>query len=221
MAKIAAVYTALALVEPLKTIFKEVFPEAQLVNIVDDSLIGEVISSDGPTKSVKRRLLMCYEIGFESGADAILNTCSSVGEVVDLLQPLFDKPIFKIDQPMAQEAAKLADKIGILATLSTTLGPTKRLVLSEASKLNKKIEIKDTLARGAFEALMKGNLAEHDQLIKQAALELASEVDAFVLAQGSMARMEKELASLTGKRVFSSPEMGVRALKQYFMGGGR
>lgn len=76
MAKIAAVYTALALVEPLKMIFKEVFPEAQLVNIVDDGLIGEVISNDGPTKSVKRRLLMCYEMGFESGADVVLNTCS-------------------------------------------------------------------------------------------------------------------------------------------------
>ena len=220
MFKIAAVYTAITLVELLNYIFQENFPEAQLVNIIDDSLIAEVIRNNGPTKSVKRKLFIYYEAGFESGADVVLNTCSSVGEIVDFLQPLFDKPIFKIDQPMAQEAVKTANRIGILATLPTTLGPTKHLVLCEASRLGKQIEIKGALAEGAFEALTRGDTIEHNKLIKKAALDIAEDVDVFVLAQGSMARMEQELTTLTGKKVFSSPELGVRALKKYLLGGG-
>jgi len=218
--KVAAVYTGIVLVEPLKFIFQKSFPEAQLINIVDDSLIAEVIINNGLTRSVKKRLFVYYETAFESGADIVLNTCSSVGEAVDFLQPLFDKPIFKIDQPMAREAVKVASKIGILATLPTTLGPTKRLVLSEASNLGKRIETRDALAEGAFEALTKGDVAKHDQLIKKAALDIAKDVDVFVLAQGSMAGMEQELFTLTGKKVFSSPELGVRALREYLLGNG-
>ena len=96
MFKIAAVYTAITLVELLTYIFQENFPEAQLVNIIDDSLIAEVIRNNGPTKSVKRKLFIYYEAGFESGADVVLNTCSSVGEIVDFLQPLLISPFLRL-----------------------------------------------------------------------------------------------------------------------------
>ena len=48
-----------------------------------------------------------------------------------------------------------------------------------------------------------------------AAQRIASQVDMFVLAQGSMARMEQRLAELTGKPVLSSPVHGVKGLRKF------
>ena len=44
---------------------------------------------------------------------------------------------------------------------------------------------------------------------------IADQVDMFVLAQGSMARMEQRLSELTGKPVLSSPILGVKGLRQF------
>jgi hypothetical protein len=52
-------------------------------------------------------------------------------------------------------------------------------------------------------------------LIAEAAQRIAGQVDMFVLAQGSMARMEQRLSELTGKPVLSSPILGVKGLRKF------
>lgn len=222
MSTVAAVYTALALVEPIKELCRELIPNCRLINIVDDSLIQDVIRHGRPTPSVIRRLFAYYQAGFDAGADAILNTCSSVGEVVDLARTIFEKPILKIDHPMADIAVRTAKVIGVLATLPTTLAPTIRLIEDEADKAGKKVQIVEGLADGAFAALMAGEAERHDHLVSETAERMAERVDLIVLAQGSMARMERPLAELTGKTVLSSPRLGVLALKKLLeaKGGG-
>jgi aspartate/glutamate racemase len=216
MKKIAAIYTALALVEPLKKLCSEHLPNYQLINILDDSVIGDVIRKGKVDSSIIRRLIDLYQCGVDAGADVIINTCSSVGEVVDIARSFIDVPILKIDEPMVSEAVKKANKIGVLATLPTTLNPTIRLVKKQAENAGKKIEIIDGLAVGGFEALMAGEPEEHDRLILETAIRIASQADILVLAQGSMARMEQTLALKTGKRVLSSPLSGMLAIKALF-----
>ena len=60
-----------------------------------------------------------------------------------------------------------------------------------------------------------GDGGRHDELLMATALRLAGDVDLLVLAQGSMARMEEEIAEATGKPVLSSPRSGVEALKAH------
>ena len=45
MTTVAAVHTAMAMVEPVKALFQENLPGVRLINIVDDSLIQDVITS--------------------------------------------------------------------------------------------------------------------------------------------------------------------------------
>ena len=71
------------------------------------------------------------------------------------------------------------------------------------------------LADGAFAAGQSGDGATHDRLIAEAAQRIADQVDMFVLAQGSMARMEQRLSELTGKPVLSSPVLGVKGLRKF------
>ncbi len=215
MIKVVAVHTAMALVEPLTKIFKEVLPEVKLNHIADDSLIQEVIANNKVTPAVRRRLLADYLAAADSGADVIFNCCSSVGDVADLGNEIAPVPVFRIDYPMAMEAVTSAKRIAVISTLSTTLDPTRRLLERCAKEAGRDVVLVDGLADGAFAAGQSGDGETHDRLIAEAAMKIADKVDLFVLAQGSMARMEKKLSEMTGKPVLSSPVSGVKGLRKF------
>lgn len=220
MIKVVAIHTAFALVEPLNKLFKENLPEVKLNHIVDDSLIQEVIANNVVTNRVRKRLLSYYQAAADSGADFIFNCCSSVGDVAETGRTISDIPVFRIDYPMAVTAVTQAKRIGVIATLSTTLAPTVGLLYRLSNETGKDIEIVKGLANGAFQAGQSGDTEKHDKLIEEAAVKIADKVDLFVLAQGSMARMEAKLAELTGKPVLSSPLSGVTGLREYLIDKG-
>ena len=215
MINVVCVHTAMALVEPLTKIFAELLPEVNVNHIADSSLIKEVIANNEVTPAVRRRLLAYYNAAADAGADVVFNTCSSVGDVADYGDIYARIPVFRIDRPMAAEAVMKADRIGVISTLPTTLDPTCRLLLGEAEKVGRKVTLVEGLADGAFAAGQSGDGATHDRLIAEAAQRIADKVDMFVLAQGSMARMEQRLAELTGKPVLSSPVLGVLGLRKF------
>jgi aspartate/glutamate racemase len=214
MKTVAAIYTAVSIIEPIKAIFAELIPGARLVNIYDDSLIPDVIAAGNVvTGDVKRRMLAYCRAAEDMGADVILSTCSSMGEIVGEIQSFIRIPILRIDEPMIVDAVGGASSVAILATVETTMGPTGRLVRAVAKKLGKEISIVEAVAQGALQALGQGKPEVHDELLMQAALSVAGEAEVIILAQGSMARMQDAIARATGKKVVSSMRMGVAAVK--------
>ena len=215
MMHVVCVHTAMALVEPLTKTFAELLPEVNVNHIADSSLIKEVIANNAVTPAVRRRLLGYYNAAADAGADVVFNTCSSVGDVADYGDICARIPVFRIDRPMAAAAVRQAGRIGVISTLPTTLDPTCRLLLGEAEKAGRKVTLVEGLADGAFAAGQSGDGVTHDRLIAEAAQRIADRVDLFVLAQGSMARMEQRLGELTGKPVLSSPVLGVKGLRKF------
>lgn len=205
----------MALVEPLTKVFHEIIPEVQVEHIAESSLIKEVIANNAVTPAVRRRLLDYYNAAADSGADVIFNTCSSVGDIADMAAGIARVPVFRIDKPMAEEAVRKAKRIGVISTLPTTLDPTCRLLKNCAAEAGTEVELVEGLADGAFAAGQSGDGDTHDRLIAEAAQRIADKVDLFVLAQGSMARMEQRLSELTGKPVLSSPVTGVKGLRTF------
>lgn len=215
MIRVFAVHTALAMVEPVTELFKKHLPDIKLNHIVDDSLIQEVIANNSVTPAVAKRLINCFHMAVDAKADIIFNTCSSIGEIAQMARKMIPIPLLKIDDPMAIQAVDSAQKIGVLATLPSTLAPTASLLENLASESNNQVDIIEGLAEGAFQAVMSGDRETHDNLILKASEKIADKVDLIVLAQGSMARMEEKLAEVTGKKVLSSPESGVIGVKEY------
>jgi len=220
MIRIVAIHTAFALVEPIKQLFREHLPNVKLNHIVDDSLIQEVIENNSVTPAVRKRLLGYYQAAADSGANFVFNCCSSVGDVAEMGRLMVPIPVFRIDYPMAVQAVTSARRIGVIATLPTTLAPTVSLLKRLAAEAGKDIVLVEGLAKGAFQAGQSGDSETHDKLIQEAAENIAGKVDLFVLAQGSMARMESRLSEITGKPVLSSPLSGVLGLKEYLVGKG-
>ena len=220
MIRIVAVHTAMALVEPLNKLFKELLPEVKLNHIADDSLIQEVIANNAVTPAVKRRLLAYYNAAADAGADVVFNCCSSVGGVAEMGDEVAPVKVFRIDGPMAEKAVREGKKIGVIATLPTTLETTVKLLLDKAEEAGREIEVVKGLAEGAFAAGQSGDKATHDRLIEEVAKTIADKVDVIVLAQGSMAAMEQKLIEMTGKTVLSSPLLGVLGVKEYLKAKG-
>ncbi len=211
--KIAAIYTGAALVKPLSDLLTEALPGYEVMNILDDSMIADIIKAGELTKAVKRRLYGYYEIAVASGAELILNTCSSIGDAVYGAREFMPVPVVRIDEAMCRLAVEKTDSIAVLATVPTTLDPTIRLLQMCAEEAGKKITTVSGLAEGAFSAITKGDAETHDRLIAETAQKVAQTCDVILLAQGSMGRMQQPLIDLTGKTVLSSPALGIEMVK--------
>ena len=214
--KLALISTGISVVEPITSIVKELSPETDVFNIVDDIIVKTIAANNNIiTPSVFKRLTTYFILAEEAGADAALITCSSVSEAVDIARPFVKIPIFKIDEPMADKAVSIGTSIGVAATLATTLEPTKRLLLSRAKMAGKIVNLEETLCEGAFEALIKNkNPEKHNQIVKNAVIELLNKCDVVVLAQASMARAIEGLDHIQ-ERVLTSPRLGVTDVLNY------
>jgi aspartate/glutamate racemase len=185
--RVVVIHTFLYTVQNFIDLFNEIIPEVEMVNIIDDSLLKEVLANDGPTPNVIRR--MCaYAMQAEAmGADAILNACSSVGEVADVAQKMLAIPYLKVDGPMAEIAVNAGNKVGVVATAHSTIGPSSRLVERTAERLGKDVVVNRCYADGAYDALLKeGNKPKHDEILMQTIDDACANNDVVILAQGSM-----------------------------------
>jgi len=164
---IYAIHTGPVLVDVIRSLAKELMPEVRVVNVVDDGLLAEVREAGELTTAVSRRLVGYGVIAAASGADAILNCCSSVGEAAELLQKVVEVPVVRIDDAMARQAAKLGPRIAVVATLATTLEPTRRLIARRANEERHDVKLTSYVAGEAFDSLLAGNGAKHDELVNE------------------------------------------------------
>jgi len=141
----------------------------------------------------------------------VLVTCSSISPCVDSARSLVSIPVMKIDDPMTDLAVEKASKIGIVATLPTTLEPTKYLLSTKAQARSKEITLKTELCEGAFEALSRKDTTTHDKLVLEGIRKTATNVELIVLA--SMARLVPQLGNEISIPILSSIPSGVEQAK--------
>ncbi|MCM8568478.1 aspartate/glutamate racemase family protein [Gramella jeungdoensis] len=187
--------------------------DIKVFNIVDDSLIKNTIQRNKLTPDTARRVVDYVGSAEEAGADYIMVTCSSIGPAVEASELLTSIPVLRVDRPMADKAVAEGKKIGVVATLSTTLEPTSDLVRRRAQAAGKEIELTSKLCEGAFEALMGGKPEEHDRKVAEALKELSEKVDVILLAQASMARVVDQLDEADKKvPILASPPVAMKYL---------
>ncbi|MFQ9509803.1 MAG: aspartate/glutamate racemase family protein [Lachnospiraceae bacterium] len=187
--------------------------EIKLLNYEDPSILSEVREAGAVTAPAAARLVSMYMDAIKEGADVILNVCSSVGEVADAAGSIGKYtgiPIVRIDEDMCREAVRLGKRIGVLATLSTTLEPTKNTIRRVAREMNKQVTLVDGLIDGAFGL----DQEQFKKLLTEKAGEIKDEVDVILLCQGSMAYVEQLLAETYDIPVVSSPRFGAVAVKK-------
>ena len=213
MTRLAIIHTTSATVDSMKALAAEILPGSELVNFVDDSILPQLGRNGGNLAQVEERLIHYARFAEQVGADVILEACSSVGEVVDKMQSAVSIPIVRIDDAMAEEAVQRGTRLGVVATLPTTLQPTTRLLGAKAEAAGKHVEVTPLLIEGAYEKLMAGDREGHDNLLVEKLQELARRVDIVVLAQASMARVLPRLSDAEQDKILTSPRLAMKRVK--------
>lgn len=189
------IHTSHTLIPVFHELCKKHLPGVTTFNIVDDSLVRNIRERGEVTPAIYKRVADYVDSAIDSGADYVLVTCSSIGAAIEAAAENSKIPVLRVDQPMADQAVQTGKRIGVIATLPTTLEPTSDLVKRRAALAGKEIELTAKLCTGAFEALMSGDTATHDTIVANALRELSKEVDVILLAQASMARVVDSLSA--------------------------
>ncbi|MBK9169757.1 MAG: Asp/Glu/hydantoin racemase [Bryobacterales bacterium] len=199
----------------LVPVFQALAGDLAVFHMVDESLLQNTIRAGVLEKTTIRRVIRHIESAREAGAGAVLVTCSSIGAAVPVARQLFDFPVIRVDERMARRAIESGTRIGVLATLRSTLEPTAALIRDTASKQARDVAVVTRLCEGAFQAVTRGDTAGHDAAVLDGLESLGREVDVVVLAQASMARVAGALP--VGARqvaILSSPALAMEDARE-------
>jgi len=211
---LCVVQTSAVSCQEISQLSKEYLPDVKYIEIIDSTLIDEVVAKNGVTPNVRQRLLTYYKFAEDYGADVILNQCSSVSEVVEIGRQVVSIPIVKVDEPMMIKAIELGTKIALVATVRTTVGPSGRLLRSVAKREGKDIIVTKYLEDGAMLALMAGDRDKHNEVLLSTIEKAAVENDVVVLAQGSMTAILPLIGHIE-KPVLTSPRIAFEYLREF------
>ena len=110
--KVGLIYTSttpelIELVE--QEVKKQLGDDVELFSLQDPSILADVRAAGYVTTAPAARLIGMYMQAAEAGVDAMLNLCSSVGEVADCAQSVakyIGVPIVRVDEEMCREVAQ-------------------------------------------------------------------------------------------------------------------
>jgi hypothetical protein len=209
--RVALVSSTRAVFGPMETAFREIFPEAQILHLLDETLIEDFRREGGLSPHSRRKALQMALTAQEAGVDGILVTCSTLSPSVDDFRPFLKTPIVKIDEPVIEEVVQKADTIGLLATAETVLKSVEPLVMKKAREVGRRISIRPFIKGDVWPLLQKDPAAFY-RAIAGAATEAAKECQAVILTQVSIAPGRNYVEENLRNRVYASPTYAVQAI---------
>ena len=204
--RIALIHALKHSIAPIEASFARAWPDARLMNLLDDSLSADLARDGHLTIAMTDRFLGLGRYAASTGADAILFTCSAFGPCIEAVARAHaPMPVLKPNEAMIEQAAAKGKRIGLLSSFPPTLASMPREFPSG-------IEVVPKLAEGAMAALDRGDRATHDRLVVEASKDLR-DCDLIALAQYSMAPAASLVAKASGLPVLTTPDSAVLKLK--------
>ena len=204
--RIALIHALKHSIVPIESSFAKLWPNARLMNLLDDSLSADLARDGHLTDAMTERFLKLGRYVISTGADAILFTCSAFGPCIEAVAAAHaPMPVLKPNEAMIEQATARGQRIGLLSSFPPTLASMPR-------EFPTSVELVPKLAEGAMAALDRGDRAEHDRLVVEASRDLR-DCDLIALAQYSMAPTVDLVAEATGRPVLTTPDSAVMKLK--------
>ena len=213
--RIALVHAMPVAIDPVATVFRELWPQAQTTNLLEDSLAPDLAAAGSITLEIVERIVALARYGERCGADAVLFTCSAFGTAIDAAKQAVKVPVLKPNEAMIEDALAAGCDLALLTTFEPSIPSLKKELEELASGRGIKLKLKTRSIPAAIAALQQGLGAEHDRLIAVAAAEMGA-CDALVLGQFSMARAAIGIPDRAGRKVLTSPHSAVTKLKRIF-----
>jgi Asp/Glu/hydantoin racemase len=191
---------------PIESSFARLWPEARLMNLLDDSLSADLAQDGKLTERMTERFLTMGRYAAGTGSNGILFTCSAFGPCIEAVARAHaPMPVLKPNEAMIEQAVAKGKRIGLLSTFPPTL-------VSMPPEFPSSVQVVPKLAEGALAALDRGDRPEHDRIVVEASRDLR-DCDLIALAQYSMAPAAERVAEATGRPVQTTPDSAVLKLK--------
>ncbi|MFE7037047.1 aspartate/glutamate racemase family protein [Streptomyces sp. NPDC057621] len=194
--------------------FAREFPQATVWNVLDDRLLDDARDADGLTDALRRRMLRLIGHVMDGGAQGLLLTCSSYGEVVDTARALWDAPVLKSDEAMF--TAALTGPYRRIAVVAST-APAVPAALAQLEALvpvlrpDRPVDIVTALSEEA--ATARGPEATARHLADALHATGSTDADMVLLAQYSLTPARDALAALLGAPVLDGAGAAARELR--------
>lgn len=207
----AAVFTA----SVVQKYVEEIMPEVTVAHAGDDSVQNTNLEAPVGTipKANYRKFVTFAGFLEDYGVDLILLACSTFSRAVEYAAPMINVPMLQIDRPMMDLAVRDGRRVGLVATLPSTVPSSERLLRLAAADAGREVEVKTVLSAEAFTQLRAGHPEKHNEILLEEIDRLSKEVDAIVLAQVSMTALEPMLGS-TRVPVYNSGRTGVTRVRE-------
>jgi hypothetical protein len=220
-ATLALLHTTAVTIPVFAEVARAELDGTRIVNLLDDSLLADVIAAGRVTPAVEQRLRAYVEQAAVLAASAVMSCCSSIGGAMEQIGAGAPLPVWRVDEAMADEAVARGGRIGVLGTVRSTLDPTVELIERAAARRSLTATVTPTVVEGAFASLRAGDAADHDERVRRALEELIGLADLVVLAQASTARVAAGLTEFPIP-ILTSPVSGMRRARERLaaLGGG-
>jgi Asp/Glu/hydantoin racemase len=208
MTRIALIHALAESVAPINDALARSWPEAQRMNLLDDSLSADLARDGALEAAMFARFANLAGYAASTGCAAILFTCSAFGPCIEAVaRQLAPLPVLKPNEAMIDEVVRAGGRIGLVATFAPTLD-------SMPAEFPPELTLETELAAGALDALRRGDPEAHDRLAADAAARLVDRGCSLIaLAQFSLARAAPVVAARTGRPVLTTVDSAIRALR--------
>jgi aspartate/glutamate racemase len=210
---VALVSSTRAVFGPMEAAFREEFPEAEILHLLDETLIEDFRREGGLSIHSRRKALQMALTAQEAGVDGILVTCSTLSPSVDDFRPFLAIPVVKIDEPVIEKVVQTAAKIALLATAETVLKSVEPLLITKAREVGRKISVHRCI-KGEVWPLLQNDPAAFYRAIAETATEAARECQAVILTQVSIAPARDYVEEKSRDKIYASPGYAVQALRK-------
>ena len=208
--RIALIHAVEVAMAPIAQAFSEHWPEAELVNIWDDSLSIDRARDGVLTNAMSSRIVALGDYAISLNADAILYTCSAFGPAIEEFAQRSPVPTLKPNEAMFDAAFKAGQSIGMLATFPPSVESMEDEFREAAGRRD--IDLETVLVADALDALKSGDAPTHNNLLADVAPQLAH-CDAIMLAHFSTSRARAAVSEVVDVPVLTSPDAAAVALR--------
>lgn len=204
--------------DPVTVFMRAHWPGAQAVHLLDESLSLDRANEGAElSEQLIERFLSLGEQAIAGSADGILITCSAFGPAIRRLAAKVSIPVLMPNEAMFRAAISAGANIGMVATFAPAIASMENEFCEFAAEAGSAARLTTILASGAIESLRRGDVAEHNRSVADAAAELRH-CDAIMLAHFSTARSTDLVQKAVDIPVFSAPDSAVLRMKQLIEG---
>lgn len=211
--RVALIHAVAVAMAPVEEAFRQLWPEADRVNLLDDSLSVDRGSSPELSPQMYDRIARLGAYGRDLGAAGVLYTCSAFGPAIEAVAKAANWPVLKPNEAMFEAALAKGRRIGMIASFERSV-PSMEAEFNELVRARgADATIRSICEPRAMPALQAGDARTHNRLLAEAAPRLA-DCDAIMLAQFSTSVAVEAVQAAVPCPVLTSPGAAVAKLKR-------